>query len=308
VRTAYISHRKCHEHDTGWGHPENARRLSAIEDQFVSTGLFDVLRYVDAPEVSEEALLRVHRPEYLESLAAAMPVEGYARLDPDTIVSPESLAAARRAAGAVVEAVDLVISGEMQTAFCCVRPPGHHAESGLAMGFCLYNNIAVGAAHALEAHGLQRVAIVDFDVHHGNGSEEIFEDERRVLFCSTFQHPYFPFTPLRENTGNRVSVPLDAGSGGDVFREAVTRHWLPALEGFQPELIFVSAGFDAHRDDDMAQMNLDDADYHWISSQIVRIAADSAAGRIVSVLEGGYETLSLARCVEDHVRVLANLR
>jgi acetoin utilization deacetylase AcuC-like enzyme len=307
LRTAYISHRQCHGHDTGWDHPENARRLSAIEDRFVSTGLFDVLRYVDAPKATNAQLLRVHRPEYLEALDAMMPREGYARLDPDTVVSPGSLEAARHAAGAVVAAVDRVVGGAMQTAFCNVRPPGHHAESNRAMGFCLFNNIAVGAAHALAMHGLERVAIVDFDVHHGNGTEEIFQDEPRVLFCSTFQHPFFPYTPLRDDAPNRVSVPLDSGAGGEAFREAVDHRWLPVLRRHRPQLVFVSAGFDAHRDDEMAHMNLTDADFHWVSEQIARVAADFAGGRVISVLEGGYDCDSLARCVEDHVRVLAGL-
>jgi acetoin utilization deacetylase AcuC-like enzyme len=192
----------------------------------------------------------------------------------------------------------------MEAAFCGVRPPGHHAESRRAMGFCLYNNIAVGAAHALAEHGLHRVAIIDFDVHHGNGTEEIFKDDDRVLFCSTFQHPFYPFTALLEPADNRVNTPLQAGAGSDEFRTAVTEQWLPALQRFQPEMIFVSAGFDAHRDDDMSNVSLTDADFQWVTEQIVAVAADSAEGRIVSALEGGYELNSLARCVETHVRVL----
>jgi acetoin utilization deacetylase AcuC-like enzyme len=308
LRTAFISHHKCRGHDTGPGHPETARRLTAIDDRFVATGLSDVLSHVDAPVVTTEQLQRVHRPDYLEFLQRMIPAEGYARLDPDTVVSQGSLLAARLAAGAAVAAVDLVAGGAMRTAFCSVRPPGHHAESDLAMGFCLYNNVAVGAAHALEAHGLERIAILDFDVHHGNGTEQIFDGDPRVLFCSTFQHPFFPFTPLRENTPNRISVPLEAGSGSKRFRTAVSEQWLPAVERFRPQMVFVSAGFDAHRDDDMAELNLTDADFHWVSRQILQAAADSAEGRIVSVLEGGYDIDSLARCVEDHVRVIAGLR
>lgn len=307
MRTAYISHQECLEHDTGEAHPEEPRRLSAIEDMFVETGLFDVLRYYDAPNVTEQQLLRVHAAAYLDLLKAVIPETGYARLDPDTIISSRSLDAARRAAGAVIKAVDLVMSGEMEDAFCCVRPPGHHAESDRAMGFCLYNNIAVGAAHALEVYGLNRVAIVDFDVHQGNGTEEIFRDDSRVLFCSTFQHPFFPFTEILENAENRVNVPLDATAKSLEFRAAVKEHWLPALERFQPELIFVSAGFDAHRDDDMSHVSLVDADFRWVTEQIVLAAKASASGRIVSVLEGGYELNSLARCVAAHVRGLMGL-
>lgn len=304
---AYISHRDCYQHDTGEGHPENAKRLSAIEDRLVETGLLDVLRYVEAPEVTESQLLRVHTRPYLEALETNAPTAGFARLDPDTVISPSSLLAARRAAGAVVAATDLVASGEMESAFCSVRPPGHHAESGRAMGFCLYSNIAVGAAHALAAHGLARLAIVDFDVHHGNGTEEIFKDEHRVLFCSSFQHPFYPFTALLDPAENRVNVPLDATAGSAEFRAAVTDHWLPALERFAPEMVFVSAGFDAHRDDDMSNVSLTDADFTWVTERIVEVARKSASGRIVSALEGGYEVNSLARCVESHIRVLMGL-
>ena len=308
MRTAYITHPDCHSHDTGPGHPEHAGRLYAIEDQFVASGLDNVLRYVDAPLASDEQLLRVHPREYVDAIRAAIPESGYARLDPDTVIGPKSLEAAYRAAGSVVAAVDLVMGGEMESVFCGVRPPGHHAESSRAMGFCLFDNIAVGAAHALETYGLERVAIVDFDVHHGNGTEEIFQNESRILFCSTFEHPFYPFTPLLPNTPTRISVPLTATAKGDEFRAAVTDHWLPALETFQPEMVFVSAGFDAHRDDDMSHVSLTDADFKWVSERIVEVANQSASGRIVSVLEGGYELKSLARCVETHVRVLMGLR
>lgn len=305
--TAYISHSECHKHDTGEGHPENSRRLSAIQDQFVSTGLSDVLRYFDAPEVTKGQLLRVHSQGHLAAIESMVPDSGYARLDPDTVISPDSVEAARRAAGAAVAAVDLVMNGEMDSAFCGVRPPGHHAERNRAMGFCLYNNIAVGAAHALEQHGLNKVAIIDFDVHHGNGTEDIFKDDKRVLFCSTFQHPFFPFTPLLEDAPNRVCVPLDASAKSAEFRAAVSEQWLPALERFQPEMVFVSAGFDAHVDDDMSYVSLTDADFRWVTEHIVEMAAKSASGRVVSVLEGGYELNSLARCAEMHVRVLMGL-
>ncbi len=307
MHTAYISHADCRKHDTGAGHPENSRRLTAIEDRFIETGLFDVLNHVDAPIVSREQLLRVHTRRHIETVESMSPTTGYANLDPDTVISRDSLAAAHRAAGATVAAVDRVISGEVSSAFCGVRPPGHHAESSRAMGFCLYNNIAVGAAHALQEHGLQRVAIVDFDVHHGNGTEDIFKDDGRVLFCSTFQHPFYPFTPLLEEAANRVNVPLEATATGSEFRAAVVEHWLPALEKFRPEMIFVSAGFDAHVADDMSNVSLTDADFRWVTEQIVDVAAKSASGRIVSALEGGYELTSLARCVEQHVRILMGL-
>ncbi len=304
MHTAYISHPLCHKHDTGEGHPENARRLSAIEDRLIASGLSDVLRYIDAPQVTEPQLLRVHTRDYLQAVQSMLPESGYAHLDADTVISPGSLEAALRAAGAVVAAVDLVISDEVDSAFCSVRPPGHHAESGRAMGFCIYNNIAVGAAHALEQHGLDRVAIIDFDVHHGNGTEEIFKHDERVLFCSTFQYPLYPLTPLLPNTANRVSVPLESTAESAEFRAAVTDHWLPALQGFQPQMIFISAGFDAHRDDDMSHVSLTDDDFRWVTEQLVQAAGDPASNRIVSALEGGYELNSLARCVEIHIRAL----
>lgn len=306
--TAYISHPDCQKHDTGENHPENALRLSAIEDRLLASGLFDVLDHVDAPEVTEEQLLRVHTRHHLETVRSFVPASGYGHIDADTVVSADSLLAAHRAAGAVVAAVDLVAGGKMQSAFCGIRPPGHHAESDRAMGFCLFNNIAVGAAHAMEAHGLERVAIVDFDVHHGNGTEEIFRNDDRVLFCSTFQHPFYPFTPLLDNAVNRVNVPLEATAKSTEFRAAVSDHWLPALAQFQPDAVFVSAGFDAHKDDDMSNVSLTDADFHWVTEQIVEVAAAFASGRIISALEGGYERNSLARCVDLHVRVLMGLR
>ncbi len=307
MHTAYISHSDCHKHDTGEGHPENSRRLAAIEDRFVSTGLSDVLRIEDAPIATESQLLRVHTPGHLSVVNSVVPVDGYARLDPDTVISPGSPGAARRAAGAAVAAVDLVMRGVVDSAFCGVRPPGHHAERSRAMGFCIYNNIAVGVAHAMEEHGLKKVAILDFDVHHGNGTEDIFRDDQRVLFCSTFQHPFYPFTPLLENAPNHVSVPLDASAKSAQFRAAVSDHWLPALGQFQPEMVFVSAGFDAHIDDDMSNVSLTDIDFRWVTERIVEVAEKSASGRIVSVLEGGYELNSLARCVEMHVRILMGL-
>ena len=304
---ALVSHPACLGHDTGADHPECAQRLSSVSDRLVASGLADVLRHVEAPEATRRQLLRVHDEAHVAGLEARVPANGRIRLDPDTVVGPGSLDAARRAAGAVVAAVDLVARGEVSSAFCNVRPPGHHAERGRAMGFCLFNNVAVGAAHALEAHDFSRVAIVDFDVHHGNGTEDVFATDDRVLFCSTFQHPFYPFTPLLENSANRVSVPLAAGDGGEAFRAAVTGHWLPALERYAPDIVMVSAGFDAHVADDMSQIELTDDDYRWVSERIVEVAAASASGRIVSVLEGGYELHSLARCAELHIRTLSGL-
>ena len=305
--TALFSHAECNLHDAGADHPECPARLAAISDRLLASGLGNILMNFDAPEVSRDELLRVHDAAYVDELYASVPTSGLRRLDPDTVIGPRSLDAARRAAGAVVAATDLVASGKADNAFCPVRPPGHHAERGEAMGFCLFNNIAVGAAHALAAHDYRRVAILDFDVHHGNGTEDIFADDDRVLFCSTFQHPFYPFTPLLEDAPNRVSVPLDAGAGSAEFRAAVEERWLPALGRFEPEFVFVSAGFDAHVADDMSHVNLTDKDYEWVTEQIMQVADASAGGRIVSALEGGYELHSLARCVETHLRVLAGV-
>jgi acetoin utilization deacetylase AcuC-like enzyme len=307
LKTAYISHPQCLQHDTGDDHPESPGRLHAIEDRLIAAGLFDLLRHFEAPAITRAQLLRVHSPGYLESLEVMAPTQGYVRLDPDTIMSPATLAAAHRAAGAAILAVDLLMAGQADNAFCCVRPPGHHAERSQAMGFCLFNNIAAGAAHALGAHGIERVAIVDFDVHHGNGTEDIFLKENRVLFCSTFEHPFYPFTPLLENNEHRISVPLNASAKSAEFRAAVAEQWLPALERFRPEIIFVSAGFDAHRDDEMSHVSLEDADFLWVSRRIAEVAGRFASGRIVACLEGGYEYHSLARCVELQLRVLMGL-
>jgi len=307
LSTAFISHPDCHDHDTGEGHPENAQRLSVIEDRLLASRISDFTRYLDAPEVTREQLLRAHTAEYLAMIDAVMPREGYARLDPDTVISPKTLQAAKRAAGSVILAVDQLMSGQIRNAFCCVRPPGHHAESDRALGFCIYSNIAVGVKHALQAHGLKKVAVVDFDVHQANGTEDILIGDDRVLYCSIFQHPFFPYTSIPENSERVVSIPLEASAASAEFRAAVTDHWLPALERFQPEMIFISAGFDAHRDDEMSYVNLTDADFRWVTEEMVRIADISASGRIVSALEGGYELHSLARCVESHIRVLMGL-
>jgi acetoin utilization deacetylase AcuC-like enzyme len=257
--------------------------------------------------VTEHQLLRVHGNDYLSHVMAEIPLQGHAHLDPDTVISPHSLKAAYRSAGAVVKAVDIIMNGECKNAFCAVRPPGHHAETSRAMGFCLFNNIAVGAAHAMSTYKLEKIAIVDFDVHQGNGTEQIFFNNKRVLFCSTFQHPFYPYSPLYEKTDHMVSIPLEATAKSEEFRNAITDHWMPALEKFQPEMVFVSAGFDAHRDDDMSGVSLIDDDYRWVTEQLIEIAETSANGRIVSALEGGYELHSLARGVEVHIRALMGL-
>ncbi len=281
---AFITHPDCLLHDVGAHHPECPARLQAIEDQLIASGLSDHLQHMEAPLAGREQLERVHDPAYIAALEAAAPEKGLTHLDPDTAMNPHTLTAALRAAGAAVLATDKVIQGGVDAAFCNVRPPGHHAERARAMGFCLFNNVAIAAAHALETHGLKRVAIVDFDVHHGNGTEEIFRDDPRVMMVSTFQHPFYPYSGVEGRSSRMVNVPLAARSGGREFRAAVEQYWLPALEAFGPEMLFISAGFDAHRDDDMAMLSLVEADYAWVTEKIKAVAERHARGRMVAVL------------------------
>ena len=302
--TAYITHPSSLLHDMGPYHPECPDRLRAIGERLISSGLDSYLQHYEAPAATHEQLARVHGEGYLANLEAESPVSGLHYIDPDTAMCPDSLTAARHAAGALVLATDLVMRGDVKTAFCAVRPPGHHAEHDRAMGFCLFNNVAVGAAHALAVHGVERVAIVDFDVHHGNGTEEIFADDPRVLMVSTFQHPLYPYSGMQPMGPNMVNIPLATGSGSDAFRAAVRDHWLPALEKHRPELIYVSAGFDAHREDPLAGLKLADADYAWVTREIVAAAHADAQGRIISTLEGGYALGALGRSVAEHVREL----
>ena len=285
-------------------HPECPDRLRAIGDRLISSGLDVYLRHYPAPAATGEQLLRVHSERYVATIEAESPESGLHYLDPDTAMNEHSLTAARHAAGAAVLATDLVLRGECRTAFCAVRPPGHHAERNRAMGFCLFNNVAVGAAHALEAHGVERLAIVDFDVHHGNGTEDIFSGDARVLMVSTFQHPLYPYSGFDNPATNMVNVPLAAGSGSSEFREVVRTRWMPALEHQRPEIIYVSAGFDAHREDPLAGLKLTDADYAWVTRELVAVAARHGHGRIVSMLEGGYALSALGRSVAEHVREL----
>ena len=305
MQTAYITHPDCLKHEMGDHHPESPDRLRAIEDQLIASGLMPYLQRHDAPLATIEQLAHVHNDSYIEQIRKLAPQSGLVNLDPDTAMNPYTWNAALRAAGAAVLGVDLVMARKAENAFCAVRPPGHHAEAGRAMGFCIFNNVAVGVAHALEQHGLRRVAIMDFDVHHGNGTEDIFHDDPRVMLCSTFQHPYYPYSGADSGNDHIINVPLPAGTGGAEYREAVSRRCLPALDDFRPEMVFFSAGFDAHRDDDMAQFRLVEDDYAWVTGQVKAIADRHAQGRIVSLLEGGYELHALGRSVTAHLRVLS---
>lgn len=307
MQTAYITHPDCLRHDMGEGHPECPRRLEAIDDQLIASGLMSYLREYEAPLASIEMLERAHDPRYVDALARLSPDQGHVHLDPDTVMGPATYQAALRAAGAAGLATDLVLRGEVKRAFCAVRPPGHHAERARAMGFCFFNNVAVAAAHALTHHGLSRVAVIDFDVHHGNGTEDIFRDDPRVMMVSTFQHPFYPYSGIEGRSGRMVNVPLPARSTGSELRVAVESQWLPALEAFAPQCLFISAGFDAHREDDMASLGWAEADYAWVTKQVRVVADRHAHGRIVSVLEGGYALSALARSVVAHLRVLADL-
>ena len=307
MATAFIRHPDCRLHDMGAGHPESPDRLTAIEDHLYSIRLMEHLVPALAPEVTREQLLRVHDERYIDAIEAAAPRKGYLQLDPDTAMNPHSLSAAKYAAGAVVMATDMVIRGEVENGFCNVRPPGHHACRRRAMGFCLFNNVAVGVAHAIAVHGLDRVAVVDFDVHHGNGTEDMFAGDSRVMMVSTFQHPFYPYSGTEGRSEHMVNIPLAAYSGGAQFRDAVENAWLPALDRFEPQMLFVSAGFDAHRDDEMASLALSESDYAWVTQQIVDVAKRYADGRIVSTLEGGYNLQALARSVAAHLRGLAGI-
>jgi acetoin utilization deacetylase AcuC-like enzyme len=304
MATVLLTHPDCALHEMGAGHPESPQRLKAILAAIEKAGLAAGLDRREAPEATREQLERVHAREHVDLIFDSAPAQGYAYLDPDTSMNARSLSAALHAAGAVVAATDAVMSGAARRAFCAVRPPGHHATRDRPMGFCLFNNVAVGAAHAIAVHGLERVAVLDFDVHHGNGTEDAFHDDPRVMLCSTFQHPYYPYSGADSGNDHIINVPLPAMTDGRGFRAAVESAWLPALAEYRPQLVFVSAGFDAHRDDPLAYLKLADEDYRWITEQLVEVAERDAQGRVVSTLEGGYNTEALGRCVALHLRAL----
>ncbi len=311
MSTVFYSHPACRLHDMGVGHPECPQRLDAITDHLLATGLDIALDFREAPPATAAQIGRAHTSGYVSELTDVLQrVQdgGESRgMDPDTIACPATLAAALHAAGAAVAATDDVLAGRARNAFCAVRPPGHHATRDQTMGFCFFNNVAIAARHALDVHGLQRVAIIDFDVHHGNGTEDIIAGDERVLMCSFFQHPLYPYSGAVPKGTNMVNVPVAPYTRGPEVRETIDAMWMPALEEFRPEMVFISAGFDAHREDDLGQMGLVEADYEWITQRLVDLAARHAQGRIVSCLEGGYHLGALARSVAAHLRVLADV-
>ena len=304
MTTAFITHPDCLKHEMGAHHPECPARLQAVYDAFNQSGLMARLTEVEAPCATIGQLKAAHASDYVDAIFAAAPPHDYAYLDPDTAMNRNSLGAAQRAVGAVVKAIDKIMAGEIDNAFCAVRPCGHHATHDRAMGFCIFNNVAVGAMHALHAHQLARVAILDFDVHHGNGTEDIFHEDEHVMLCSSFQHPYYPGTGADSGNTHIIPTPLAARTDGAKFRAAIESTWFPALERFQPELIIISAGFDAHADDPLGYLELHEDDYVWITGRIRNIADKYAEGRIVSALEGGYNLAALGRSAVAHVEAL----
>ena len=302
MTTLLFTHPACLDHDPGDYHPESPARLRAVLEA-LDAPEFARLERREAPEAEIDDIARVHARRFVERMLAAVPAAGHVGIDADTILSPQSGRAALRAAGAAVAAVDAVVAGEADNAFCAVRPPGHHAEPGRSMGFCLFNNVAIGALRAREAHGLARVAVIDFDVHHGNGTQACFADDPSLFYASTHQFPLYPGTGRASETGvgNIVNVPLAPLAGSQQFRLGISREILPALDAFRPEMVMISAGFDAHRSDPLAQLLLDESDYTWVTEELVEIARRHARGRVVSTLEGGYDLAALGASAAAHV-------
>lgn len=304
MSTAFISHADCLLHEMGHGLPEVPARLQVIAETLQHLGLDASFKHYEAPLAQRDQLLLVHDAQYVDKIFESVPFNGRVCLDPDTWMNPYTLTAALRAAGAAILAVDLVMQQKVNTAFCNVRPPGHHAERDKAMGFCIFNNVAIAAAYALRFYKLKRVAIVDFDVHHGNGTEHIFKKNKKVLLCSSFEHPFYPYCGVDSNSEHIINVPLAAGTAGEAFREKVAAAWFQAIKKFRPEIIFFSAGFDAYYKDHLSNLLLKEEDYAWITREIANIAEEICEHRVISVLEGGYDLDGLGQCAAAHIRNL----
>jgi len=307
MKTAFISHYDCKLHDMGEQHPESPSRLRAIRSRITHSGLILQLDQIQAEMVNKQHLLRVHPATYIDQLERLQPKKGRVFADPDTAIMAHTLRAAHLASGAAIQAIDLVLTNQVDNAFCSIRPPGHHAERNTTMGFCFFNNIAVAAAHAMTFHNLERIAIVDFDVHQCNGTIDIFKDDPRVLVCSSFQHPFYPYSHFDIDRDNIINTPLAAGTKGALFRTKTEKDWLNALQKHKPQLILVSAGFDSHKMDPIGELELDESDFAWVTSMITEVANHYANGRLISLLEGGYNLTALAGGVESHLKVLAGL-
>lgn len=299
-----ISHADCVLHDPGESHPESPKRTLVIQEALKQYPFAQAPTFLDAPLALREQLLLAHDKQYVDWIFSCAPKEGSVAIDADTIMNPHTLNAAMRAAGAVCFAVDLVMKDKAQVVFCNVRPPGHHAERMVAMGFCFFNNVAVGALHAIEKFHLERITIIDFDVHHGNGTQNIFQNDKRVQYCSSFQHPYYPGYDEELDNHHILNVPLRAGTAGEEYRKLVADAWFDKIAAFKPQLIFFSAGFDAHADDPLADINLHKEDYVWLTTEVMKMAQEYCQGRMISVLEGGYQLEVLAECVPAHVEAM----
>ena len=306
MTTAYISHPDFMKHEMGRHHPECPERIQAIEDQLIQSRLDGHLKRIDPPLATEADITRVHSEDHLAFIKSKAPTSGYAMIDGDTIMNSSTWNVSLRAAGAAIAAVASVMKGDVNNAFCAVRPPGHHAEPHRSMGFCVFNTIAIATRYAIEQYDLDRVAVIDFDVHHGNGTEAAFIDDPHVLMCSFFQHPFYPYSGL-EGGDNMVNIPLPASTSGKLVREMISKIWIPRLQEFKPQLIMISAGFDAHREDDLGQMGLVEDDYVWITQQLMNVANQSCDGKIVSCLDGGYNLSAFGRSVAAHLKTLAEL-
>ncbi len=310
ARTAFITHEDCVKHEMTPGHPEQPARIGAVLNEFVTQGLFQMLQRFEAVEATRQHLLLAHPESHVNHVYESAPAasdgtdQSLVPLDPDTALNQYSLRAALLAAGAGVQAVDLVMGSEFDNAFCCVRPPGHHAEKTQAMGFCFFGSIAIAALHALEQPGINRVAIIDFDVHHGNGTEDLIGDHDNIFFCSSFQHPFYPGKFGANVPGRKINIPLDAGSGGAEFKARMESECMPALEAFKPDMILISAGFDAHKDDPLGGLNWTEDDFAWITRELLGVAERHCKGRVVSMLEGGYNLDALGTSAAVHVKTL----